>query len=86
MGPTEVATGCRGCRLYRDVDRDPRFLLITEWDGRRSLDDYLRSATFRTVLAVMEEAAEPPTFEVRTASEPEGIEVVEAAWAKGERP
>jgi hypothetical protein len=31
----------------------------------------------------MEEAAEPPKFEVRTASEPLGIEVVEAAW-KGE--
>jgi hypothetical protein len=43
----------------------------------------LPAAIFRTVLAVMEEAAEPPKFEVRTVSEPLGIEVVEDAW-KGE--
>jgi quinol monooxygenase YgiN len=85
VGPTEVASGCVGCRLYHDVSRDERFLLVTEWEGRRPLDAYLRSAIFRTVLAVMEEAAEPPKFEVRTVSEPLGIEVVEAAW-KGESP
>lgn len=84
IGPTEVAAGCVGCRLYRDMSREDRLLLVTEWDGRDPLDAYLRSAVFRTVLAVMEEAAEPPKFEVRTVSEALGIEVVEAAWARGE--
>jgi quinol monooxygenase YgiN len=84
IGPTEVAAGCVGCRLYRDMSRDDRLLLVTEWDGRAPLDAYFRSAAFRTVLAVMEEAAETPKFEVRTVSEPLGMEVIEAAWRRGE--
>jgi quinol monooxygenase YgiN len=82
VGPTTVASGCVGCGLYRDMSRDDRFLLVMEWDSRETLDAYLRSAVFRTVLAVMEAAAEPPKFEVRIVSERQGIEAVEAAWGR----
>ncbi len=37
--------GCRGCRIYRDVEDGEIFLLSVNWAARASLESYLRSDT-----------------------------------------
>jgi len=65
--------------VYRD-DADENALLLTqEWATQAALDRYIRSDLYRTVLAVIEMAHEPPDMRFDTVSRRAGIEIVEAA-------
>ena len=77
-GPTEAHGGCRGCRVYRD-DSDDALLLVQEWSTQSALDQYIRSDLYRTVLAVIETAHEPPDIRFDTVARRAGMEIVEAA-------
>ena len=69
----------RRCRLYRDTQDDRAFLLVQEWMSQRALDRYLRSDVYRSVLAVLETASEPPEISFDTLAQRAGVEVVEIA-------
>ena len=78
-GPTEAYPNCQRCCLYRDADDENRFLLLQEWTTQAALDQYIRSDLYRTILAVMETASEPPEMRFDTLAQTAGMEVVEAA-------
>jgi hypothetical protein len=42
------------------------FLLVQEWTTQTALDRYLRSDLYRTILAVLETASEPPEISFDT--------------------
>jgi hypothetical protein len=46
--------------MYRDAEDENAFLLLQEWDAQSTLDLYIRSGHFRTILAVMEMTSAPP--------------------------
>ena len=51
-------------------------LLSQEWSTSAALTRYLRSGRYRTILAVMESASEPPELRFDTNSETAGVELV----------
>ena len=79
LATTEVQPDCRRCRLYRDAQHDRAFLLVQEWMSQTALDRYRRSDVYRTVLAVLETASEPPEINFDTLAQRAGVEVVEIA-------
>jgi len=79
LATTEVQSECERCRLYRDAQDDRAFLLVQEWTTQSALDRYLRSDLYRTILAVLETASEPPEIRFDTLAQRAGVEVVEIA-------
>jgi quinol monooxygenase YgiN len=75
-GPTEAYAGCRSCRAYQDVEDGNAFVLLQEWSTNATLARYLRSDLYRTILAVMESASEPPELRFDTIAETAGVELV----------
>ena len=78
-GPTEARAGCNCSRVYRADDDENTVLLLQEWATQAALTCYLRSDLYRTILAVMETASEPPEIRFDTLAHTAGVEVVEAA-------
>ena len=78
-GPTEAHGGCRGYHVYRDDGDENALLVMQEWTTQAALDRYIRSDLYRTVLAVIETAREPPDIRFDTVARRAGIEIVEAA-------
>jgi quinol monooxygenase YgiN len=79
LATTEVQSECARCRLYCDAQDDRAFLLVQEWTTQSALDRYLRSDLYRTILAVLETASEPPEIRFDTLAQRAGVEVVEIA-------
>jgi len=78
-GPTEAHGGCRGYHVYWDDGDENALLLVQEWATQAALDRYIRSDLYRTVLAVIETAHEPPDIRFDTVAQRAGMEIVEAA-------
>ena len=64
--------GCRSCRVYQDLEN------AEEWSTSAALTRYLRSDLYRTILAVMESASEPPELRFDTNSDTAGVDLVKA--------
>lgn len=73
-GPTEVAHGCRGCRLLRDEENEYALTYCVRWETRDGLEAHLRSDRFRTLLPYIEMSSEPPQIEVAAIEVIGGIE------------
>jgi quinol monooxygenase YgiN len=78
-GPTEAHRGCGSCRAYQDAEDENAFLLLQDWHTKDALARYIRSDLYRTILAVMESAREPPELRFDTIAETAGVEVVRVA-------
>ena len=65
-GPTEAYPDCRQCSVYQCLNDDNRLVLVQEWATQAALNQYLRSDLYRTILAVMETASEPPEMRFDT--------------------
>jgi quinol monooxygenase YgiN len=76
LAAAEVQAECAGCRLYRDAQNDRAFLLVQEWGSQSALDRHLRSDLYRTLLAVVETAREPPEIHFDTVAQRGGVEVI----------
>jgi quinol monooxygenase YgiN len=83
---TKLEGGCISCRLYRDV-QDERALMLEEiWTGEKDLERHLRSDKFLAVLLVVEMATEFPEVRFDLISHSTGIDTIEKARAKPDRP
>jgi len=78
-GPTEAQGGCRGHHVYWDDGDENALLVMQEWTTQAALERYIRSDLYRTVLAIIETAGEPPDIRFDTVARRGGIEIVEAA-------
>ena len=82
-GPTEAHTGCEGFYVYRFDDDENSLLLLQAWATQAALTCYLKSDFYRTILAIMETASEPPEVRFDTIAHTAGVELVEAARSCG---
>ncbi len=73
-GPTEVARGCRACRILQDVEDDHLLTYLVRWDTRAEIEDHLRSERFRRLVPYIEMSLEPPEVDFSTIDKIEGIE------------
>ena len=73
-GPTEVARGCRACRILQDVEDDHLLTYLVRWDTRAEIEDHLRSERFRRLVPYIEMSLEPPEVNFSTIDKIEGIE------------
>ena len=79
LEPTRVLPGCLGCHFYTDIEDPNAFTLVEEWDSQGALDRHLTSTAYKTLVAAIELAAEPPAIRFDRVAHRAGIEVIEAA-------
>lgn len=77
VGPCRVQPGCTSCHFYQELDEPDSLILIQEWENRESLNHYMRSDEYRTILSLMESADETPKFSLNTITKIEGLEAIE---------
>ncbi|TEU05224.1 MAG: hypothetical protein E3J22_05920 [Candidatus Aminicenantes bacterium] len=77
IGPTEAQLDCTLCRVYSQTENSDSLVLLEEWKSQEGLEQHIRSDDFRTILAVMDLAIEPPEIKFVTASNTAGMELIE---------
>jgi quinol monooxygenase YgiN len=77
LGPVRSHPGCLSTRLMRDVGDEWILTWVEQWSGREDHERHVRSDAFRRLLAVMDLAAESPTFQVDEVRRRRGFELVE---------
>jgi quinol monooxygenase YgiN len=78
-GPTEVARGCRACRILQDVEDDCALTYLVQWETEKDLEEHLRSERFRRLLPYIEMSVKPPEVDFCTIGQIRGIEFLVAA-------
>lgn len=77
----ETAGKEKGCRSYEgfcDMEGDPVFNLIEEWETREDLERHIQSEKFSVLLGTKTLLAKPMEMKMHTVSNSEGAEVVNA--------
>ena len=74
MLPLRAETGFVSCRLYIDVDSSESLSYVEEWATSEDLDQQIRSSHYTMLLALMEEAAEPPELRLNWITDVKGLE------------
>jgi quinol monooxygenase YgiN len=78
-GPTEVAKGCRTCRILQDAEDDHVLAYFVQWSTEEELKEHLCSERFRRLLPYIEMSIEPPDIDFCTIDRIRGIEFLVAA-------
>jgi quinol monooxygenase YgiN len=73
-----AAPGFISCRLCLDADDASTICYAEEWHTSEDLDRQIRSSHYTRLLALMEEAAEPPQLRLSWVTEVKGLEYLEA--------
>lgn len=73
LGPTRVAPGCVGARLYTDVDNTTSLVLVEEWESREQFRKCLNTEKLNLLIGVIDASREPPTIYVDCVAREEGI-------------
>ena len=82
----ETAEKEKGCLSYDgfcDIEGNPVFNLIEEWETREDLDRHIRSERFSVLLGTKSLLAKPLEMKIHSVSHSEGVEVVNALRGKG---
>ena len=70
--------GCRGCRVWRDVEDEGIFFLAVDWDTRSSLEQSIRSGSGGAFLGAVDLLAETARVRLGRGFAWEGIDAPEA--------
>ena len=70
--------GFLASRVYQEIENPEVLCLVEDWSSEPALKSHIRSTCFTDLLRLMETAPEAPVLEVRTVSEVQGLEYVEA--------
>jgi quinol monooxygenase YgiN len=73
-----AAPGFISCRLYREADDANTICYVEEWHTPGDLDRQIRSIHYTRLLALMEDAAEPPELRLNWVTDVKGLEYLEA--------
>ena len=68
--------GCVSCRLYMDLQEEGALMLEQNWSSQRDLERHLRTDIFRTVLLVLEMAAEAPEIRFDVIERTTGLDTI----------
>lgn len=77
LGWTSAQAGCISMALYEDSNQPGTIMIFEEWADWPSLEKHIRSSVYRSILEVMELAAEPPQIKFGSVSDTNGLEVIE---------
>lgn len=77
LGPTCVQPGCISIAFYKDTDDSSILLLLEEWEDWSSLEDHIRSDSYRNILALMDLSSKQPEIKMNHVSKSRGIEWIE---------
>ena len=80
--PIRCRSGCKSCRVYRELGNDETVILIQEWDSRNHWDEHLRSNEFAVMIGVMSLLQKPETVEFQVLDQVEGSHSVDAIRAR----
>jgi quinol monooxygenase YgiN len=78
MLPLQAAPGFIFCRLCQEADDANTICYAEEWHTPEDLDRQIRSSHYTRLLAIMEEAAEPPELRLSWVTDVKGLEYLEA--------
>ena len=83
MGHATAKSGCAAFSISQDVT-DPETLTICEqWATREDLDEHVRSADYRLLLAVIDLSVTPPDISFDDLGHIGGLELVQALRGRG---
>ena len=68
--------GCVSCRLYMDLQEEGALMLEQNWSSQSDLERHLRTDIFRTVLLVLEMAAEAPEIRFDVIERTTGLDTI----------
>ena len=77
MLPLRAAPGFLSCRLCRDAEDPNTICYLEEWCTSEELDRQIQSSHYTRLLALMEEAAEPPELRLYWVTEVKGLEYLQ---------
>jgi quinol monooxygenase YgiN len=78
MLPLQAAPGFMSCRLCQDTGDADTLCYVEEWHTAEDLDRQICSSHYTRLLAIMENAAEPPELRLSWVTEVKGLEYLEA--------
>lgn len=84
MLPLPAAPGFVWCGLHQDADRPEALCYMEEWETPEDMDQQIRSSRYTRLLALMEEAAEPPDLRLYWVTDVKGLEYLEAIRLGGD--
>ena len=77
LGWTSVQPGCISIAFYQDTDSPGSLMLLEEWQDWRSIENHIRSDSYRSILELMELSSTPPEIKFCSVSDIQGMEVLE---------
>ena len=77
LGWTCAQPGCISMAFYQDTNDPESMVLLEEWEDWSSLEDHIRSDSYRSILELMELSSEQPGIKFNTISSTKGIEAIE---------
>jgi quinol monooxygenase YgiN len=84
MVPLPAAPGFISCRLYVEAGTPDSLCYLEEWQTSEDLDQQIRSSHWTRLLALMEEAVEPPDFRLHWVEDIKGLEYLESVRSRGD--
>lgn len=77
LGWTGAQPGCISIAFYQDTDSPGSLMLLEEWQDWRSIENHIRSDSYRSILELMELSSTPPEIKFCSVSDIQGMEVLE---------
>ena len=69
-------SGCKQADLWRDSKDENRLYMVSNWENRKKLDDYLRSDKFSALMGTKILLRTPPSVSIDSVVSSEGMEAV----------
>ena len=82
IGLSGKEKGCRNYAVVCDIENKNCFSILQEWKTREDLDHYIASQRFGVLLGTKSLLCEPPSVQIYTVSQSEGMAAVEAVRKK----
>ncbi len=68
--------GCRGCRIYRDMEDGEIFFLSVHWKAQANLEHYMRSTNGMALLGAIDVLSERAAVKTGRDAQWEGIDIL----------
>ncbi len=78
MGHATAKAGCAGFSIAQDVSDPEALTICDQWATREDLDEHVRSADYRLLLAVIDLSVTPPDISFDDLEHIGGLELVQA--------
>ena len=85
VAPPGNEKGCLSYGIYRDIEDNHVFNLISEWETRHYLDQYMQSERFSVLLGTKSLLSEPMEIQIFSVADAEGMEAVNTVRKKMKR-